>query len=542
MTQQRLHITPAPYLPGLSRRRLLYLGAAASGALLTGCTGSGAGGTGGPATGTPRTGGAAVVGGLAPFTTFDPQNASDAIGVTRHLFDSLYEVDETSPELAVRPVLATGPPTRTTPTTWQVTFRTTGFHDGTAMTADDVAFSVQRVAAPPDGQVSFYSQLLGFVTGVRVVAADTIEITTAHPVNADVFARRLALPALGIVPKALVEAQGAEFGTRPVGSGPYEFVSYRENQSVELRRFAGYTGPSGGWFDTISWRVLVDDTARASALRARQVDVAQSPPFRDLELLRGSGFEVVMAPTPAAVFLTFNCAKAPFTDPRVRQALHYAIDHDSITRIAYAGNAAFATSVLPDWHPDHARPTAVFDRDPDTARSLLAAAGVPAGLKVVLQAQQTGYMQQTATVIRQNWQDLGLDVDLRIEAGTTLAGKILGGGDFDAVISSGNPVGQSFDVPGALSSFYAPGAFRDKFLRWSGPAADRFAELLDTAPALPADQAPARYAQLQQLLADEVPTYPMHFLSVPNVVDTGAVAGLGAQRWEHLDLRRAWRA
>jgi peptide/nickel transport system substrate-binding protein len=543
MPDQPVKIASTAPTAQVTRRRLLHLGALASGALVVGCGGpSATAPKPGKSTGQPRVGGAVVVGGLLPFSTFDPQNASDAIGVTRHLFDSLYEVDEASPQLAVRPVLAVGPPTKATPTSWRVTFRPTGFHNGSAMTVDDVVFSIMRVVRPPQGQVSFYTQLLSFITDVRSVSADTIEITTAFPVNDDVFTRRLALPALGIVPKAAVEAAGADFGAKPVGSGPYQFVSYRENESVELKRYADYRGPSGGYFDTISWRILVDDAARTAALRAGQVDIAQSPPYRDLATLTGSGIAIVEAPTPAAVYLTFNCAKAPFNDPRVRQALHYAIDHDSITKIAYTGRATAATSVLPDWHPDYARPNVVFNHDPNKAKALLQQANVQSGLRLKLQAQQTGYMQQTATVIRQNWQDIGLTVDMTVESGTTLAGHVLGGGDFDAIISAGDPIGQSWDVPGGLSSFYAPGAFRDKFLRWTDAAAEQFSQLLQSAVQVPVDQAKSRNAQLQQILAEQAPTYPLHYLSIPNAAKTSAIAGLTPQRWEHLDLRRAWRA
>lgn len=528
--------------PSFTRRRFLQVGALATGALAVGCSNTGTTTSGAAApTGAPRAGGRVTVGTQLPYSTFDPQNATDAIGVTRHLFDPLYETDVTATDLAVREVLAVGPPKRLDDTTWQVKFRPTVFQDGSAMTAEDVAFSLLRVARPPQGQVSFYSQLVSYVAAVEARGADTIEISTSVPVSEDVFLRRLASPCMGIVPRRAVEAQGEKFGARPVGSGPYRFVSHTENQGVEATRFAGYRGPSKGYFDRISWRILVDDAARQAALQAGQIDIAGSVPGRDAPKLTGRGFTVANAPTSGAVYLTFNCAKSPWNDPRVRQALHFAIDKDSITKVAYLGNATAATSVLPDHHPDHVKGDPDYRFDPERARRLLREAGVE-GRSLTLTVQQKGYMVETATVVRQNWQDVGLTVKLDNATGTVLANRILGGGDYDACVSDGDPVGTSWDVPGALASYWAPGTIRDKFLRWTDPTAQRFAKLLDGALGLPADQVTPRYTELQQILAETVPSYPLHYLGIANAVNPRTVVGLTPQRWGFVDLRQAWHA
>ena len=525
----------------MSRRTVLVLLGGVSGTALVACSG---GATNiAPPTSRPRRGGSVAVGTLIPVTTFDPQNATASIGVTRHLFDSLYEVDVTGEQLPVRQVLATAPPKRVAADRWQITFKPGKFHDGSTMTGDDVAFSILRTAQPPKGQASVYTQLLAFITDVRVVGSNTVEIRTAYPVSNDVFGRRMALPALGIVPRAVVERVGPEaFGASPVGSGPYRFVQSVENKSVDVRRFDGYAGPSGGWFDQISFRILTDDTARVSALRTKELGLAQSPPTRDEQVLRSGGISVVSAPTSAAAFLTFNCAKHPFDDARVRQALHFAIDKDSITQIAYGGDATAAKGVLPDYHPDFVAADPPYRHDPQRAKSLLAAAGVPAGMHLTLRTEQVPFEQQTGTVIRQNWQDIGLDVQLQSLAGSSLAEHVLSGGDFDAIVSGGNPAGQSWDVPGALSSFYAPGVFRDKFLRWTDASAQQFATLIASADRLPSSAAKQRYTELQQLLAEQVPSYPLHFLSFATGVDEHAVAGFKPQRWEFLDLRPVWQA
>jgi peptide/nickel transport system substrate-binding protein len=536
MTQDR----PTSVLDAaLCRRRFLQAGAVATGLVAVGCSTS-ASPAGIAATGQPKPGGRVGVGTQLPYSTFDPQNATDALGVTRHLFDPLYETDVTAADLAVRPVLAVGPPKRLDDTSWQVTFRPTVFQDGSAMTADDVAFSIMRVAKPPKGQVSFYSQLLSYIEDAQPKGADAIVISTRTPVSDDVFRRRLASPCMGVVPRKVVEAMGPEkFGAKPIGSGPYQFVSYTENQGVEASRFAGYRGPVKGNFDHISWRILVDDAAREAALQASQIDIAGSVPGRDTPKLSGRGLTVANAPTSGAVYLTFNCAKAPWNDPRVRQALHFAIDKDSITKVAYFGNARPATSVLPDYHPDHITPDPVYKLDADRARSLLRQAGVT-DKSLVLTVQQKSYMTDTGTIVRQNWQDVGLTVKVENATGTVLANKILGGGDFDVCISDGDPVGTSWDVPGALSSYWAPGTIRDKFLRWTDASAQKFAGQLDSSLTLPADQVKARYSQLQQMLAETVPSYPLHYLGIANAINPRTVAGLTPQRWGFVDLRRAW--
>lgn len=529
---------------GLSRRRFLVVAAGGvTSTVLAACGGTKVPGSGGAAAGSPatRVGGSATGGIIRPFDTFDPQNATGTLDTVSHLFDGLYEVDYYTDDLAPRSVLAEGPPRKVADDRYRIAFRRGGiFHDGSPITAQDVVFSIMRSARPPKGQVSVYAQYLAFIRDVRVVGERTIEVQVAHPVNDDVLDRRLAVPAIAVVPRAVVQKLGPQrFGAKPVGSGPYKFLQAVENQGIKMQRYPRYKGPSGGYLQNITFDILTSDPARVAALKSDRVQVAQTMPFRDVRGLESQQIDVEDVPTSAAVWLTFDNSKAPFSDRRVRQALHYAIDRDSITQVAYGGNATPGTSVLPEFHPDYIRPNPVYTHDPERAKALLQQAGVRPGTAIKVDVQQADFISATADVVRQNWEDLGLKVSLNVAPVPVIAGRILKGGPFDVVISDGNPGGIAFDVPGYVTQYYVPGAFRDAFLRWKDSQAQAFAQLVVQAEQAQGGQAKRLFDRIQQVLAEQVPAYPLHFYKETTGVRPAELKDYRAPRSGFLDLRRA---
>lgn len=126
----------------------------------------------------------------------------------------------------------------------------------------------------------------------------------------------------------------------------------------------------------MEWSVLLDDTRRTDELIDKDVMVMEAAPVVRAEELADAGVTVEWVPGFNLPFLMFNCEKPPFDDVRVRQALLYAIDIDSLIGTYMAGHARAATSLLPDYFRHYHRAATVYSYDPEKARKLLAEAGV----------------------------------------------------------------------------------------------------------------------------------------------------------------------
>jgi peptide/nickel transport system substrate-binding protein len=220
-----------------------------------------------PARGAPG-GGVLRVGLDVDAGTLDPRLANDTTArrVIEQVFDGLVELD---PQLRVRPALAESW-TQVSPTVWVFKLRrNVKFHDGSPLSAADVAFTYTTILDP-----ALRAPLRGLYTPIsRVEAVDneTVRFTLSAP-----YAPLLKYADIGIVPKAVVERAGAEFAARPVGTGPYKFVSWQRNSRITLEANPDY------WkgrprLSQVVFNIIPDNTTRAAALESGDVDLIHSP-------------------------------------------------------------------------------------------------------------------------------------------------------------------------------------------------------------------------------------------------------------------------
>ena len=162
------------------------------------------------------------------------------------------------------------------------------FHDGSEFTAEDVAFSVERVREG-SGPITF-SGFVEYVDSVEIVDDHTIHIHTSDPTPTLLN----DLTSVLIVSKDAAEGATVEdfdSGEATIGTGPYQFVSYTPGEVVELEAFSDYWGGTPAW-DNVTIRTIPDDAAREVALLAGDVDVIENPPIQDFERLQSDGFEI----------------------------------------------------------------------------------------------------------------------------------------------------------------------------------------------------------------------------------------------------------
>lgn len=318
--------------------------------------------------------GALVVAEAADVQALDPVRVTDSesIEIGGLLFEGLVRWKPGTTDIV--PGLATSWTVSPDGTRWTFQLRDgVEFHDGTPLDASAVVFSFERLLDPGHpsylaGQDATYRRsLLKSIT--RLVAIDrlAVEIHVARP-----YAPLLGdLAMFPIVSPTSVRQWGDAFQAHPVGTGPFAFEEWNPGEQVVIRSFDRYWGEPAG-VERIVFRVIVDARQRLVELESGSVDLATAilPDEQsfvelhpDLELHAISGNDVS--------YLAFNTQRPPFTDPRVRRAVSYAINKEPIVKLAYQGRAKAADGPLPPTQWGYHPPTTRYSYDPVTARKLL---------------------------------------------------------------------------------------------------------------------------------------------------------------------------
>ncbi|MEA4919637.1 MAG: ABC transporter substrate-binding protein [Clostridiaceae bacterium] len=213
------------------------------------------------------------------------------------------------------------------------------YHNGMEMTADDVKASMEYAKT-----FTTTADYTSFWTNIEVKDNYTIEIDTGKP-----YALTLNnLSSIKIIPKALID-EGHDFGTDPIGSGPYAFKSYTLGDKIEFEAFDQY-------FDTehmpkiknMIWRIIPEGTSRTIALEAGEIDVIIEPDANDITRMESDDSITVMKKGGTRVnFLTVNTEKEPFNNIYIRKAINAAIDKEAVVEVALNGEGKAAISQTP---------------------------------------------------------------------------------------------------------------------------------------------------------------------------------------------------
>jgi len=253
------------------------------------------------------------------------------------------------------------------------------FHDGTPVHADAVKRGiewVQQSDGPATGNFSV-------ISGVELVDDLTCRIVTGEPAAwlLSQLAVWLVLLPEGITNESLV--------SKPVGSGPYRFVSQQPGAELVLERNPDYTwdSPKGlPLAERVTYRFVPEAVTRIADLATNQADLIQTVPIDQREAVESAGGQVIETPVLGVTFLRIATDVAPFDDPRVCQAVNYAIDVETIAQTLVSPAAHRLASLFPDSRGIGFDPELQpFAYDPDKAKALLAEAGVAEGTEISIQ-------------------------------------------------------------------------------------------------------------------------------------------------------------
>lgn len=252
------------------------------------------------------------------------------------------------------------------------------FHNGREVTAQDI---VDNIARAKDASLGHN---LSALFGPTVQTAEVVDTHTAKLTYAMTYPTKLQdLVYLFLIPKEAM----ADLATKPVGCGPFTFVSYAPGDKLEMARFADYYEPGKPYLDKVTVKALPDQQAQLANLSAGAIDVVTSVPLADTaRLAADSGLQVLKYPAGGVWnVVLMNCKKPPLDNKQVRQALNYTVDRQKINKLAYFGQfIPTQTRYLPTvrWYNKDA--DSYYSYDIAKAKALLQQAGFGQGFSISL--------------------------------------------------------------------------------------------------------------------------------------------------------------
>jgi peptide/nickel transport system substrate-binding protein len=432
-------------------------------------------------------------------TNLDPRVGLDAQSerIDSLLFDDLLTRDD---NLNVQPQLAER---------WEIPDpRTYIFHLHKGVTFHDA-----RPLTSRDVKWTFDSLLQGKIRSTKAAAYRFVDRIDAPDDYMVVFHLKepfatllwnLSDGAIGIVPYG----SGSEVTNHPIGSGPFRFVSAEQDKEVVIERNDSYWGEKPR-LKNVRFLVVPDATTRALELRKGSADIGLGNTLTGdlvLALEREPNLQVLHGPGTVLSYLAFNTRDPILKNPRVRQAIAYAIDRGPIIRYLLRDFARPAYSLLPpeswayDGHVPH------YDHNPDLARQLLEQAGYPEthGVRFHL-TMKTGTEETTrllAAVLQQQLRDVGIALDIRTFEFATFFSDVTRGAYQVHSLRwvGGNEDPDIFEYVFHSDKFTPHGANRTFY---SNPRVD---VLIDQARSeLDEKTRKELYAEIQQILAQDLP-------------------------------------
>ncbi|MCL2617645.1 MAG: ABC transporter substrate-binding protein [Defluviitaleaceae bacterium] len=420
------------------------------------------------------------------------------------LFRQDYDTFEVTPELAVNWEMSDAQ-------TLNIEIRRdVYFHNGTQLTAHDVAFSLTRAGDIPNA-----APILGMIDFAE--ATDDFNLTVHLEMPFSPIIAHLAHPAASIVPMDLVLSMGDDaFAQDPVGSGAFVFVEHVIGDRIEFVRNENYFG-AVPMLETLTFRNVPDPSTRLIEVTSGTADIALNITPADVPVAEADpNSNVVSRLTMGTDFIWMNTRQPYLNNPLVRQAISLALDTSAIRDLVWMGlgGPQYGHPVPPGafgyWPAPPTRP------DLDAARALLAEAGYADGFSTSIWWNSPNTLrQQVAEMVQFSLAQIGIDVSIQtLEWGAYLEGADRG--DHEMMIIGWTTV--TGDADYALfpllhsSSYGAPGnrAF------WSTPELDALLERgrAETDPAVRMEI----YAEAQQIIAEAAPLIILRQGEIANAV------------------------
>jgi len=343
-----------------------------------------------------------------PLVQVDPAMISSdpEVFAANHIYDYLVDV---TPENTIAPRLAKS---------WTVsedglvyTFQLeegVTFHDGSPFTAKDVVWTFDRLRNPESGYPT--ADLYANIESIE--ATGELEVTFKLKQSNPFFLFDLSDN------HALILKENTADPTQFNGTGPFKVVEYSPEDRLVLEANEAYFVEGQPMLAGVEILFFADQTAMVDALRGGQVDLVMALSTDLYSSLQGeSGITLLDAPTNQFDVVRLRSDRAPGNDPRVMQALKMGLDRQAIYDLVMAGFGRIGrdSPIGPMYTAYYSEETPLPARDVEKAKALLAEAGYPNGLKIDLHTPDTGDRPELAVVLKNQWTDIGVDVNVMVE-------------------------------------------------------------------------------------------------------------------------------
>ncbi len=377
------------------------------------------------------------------------------------------------------------------------------FHNGDEVTAEDVKYSLERCAGILDGTalMSTLSAEKGGITSVDILDSRTVQVSVGSANMELIYSFTAAIIPAG---------SGEEAEAHPVGTGPFSFVSYKPQEGVVLAKHADYWQSGLPYLDEVTFKIVNSPDTALLDLQGGSIDIY--PYLTDSQAAELSGsFQVMSAPSNVVQALFLNNADETLSDVRVRQAICYALDKDSVNEFVFGGNGAIISSaMLPTLQDFYVDVNDVYGTgaNAEKAKELLADAGYADGIDLEIKVPSNYEVHmQTAEVVAEQLKEAGINAVIApVEWGTWLD-EVYNGRNYQATIS-----GITCDqTPGYLLNRFQTESSKN-FINYANAEYDE--TYLKAAASLDLAEKAGYYKELQNMLVEDAGTA---FLSVPPI-------------------------
>lgn len=341
--------------------------------------------------------------------------------VLSNVCESLLRIDS---DFAVSPGLAESYE-QVDPTTWEYQIRSgVTFHDGSPMTAEDVAFSLNRHMDPDVG--SYWG---GFFVNVESIEATDDQTVTVKLARPDAVINQMLAVAGGVVEQeSFVREAGADYGTPDGGincTGPFQLEEWSKGESIRLSRFDGYWDPENAALaQTFEFGFIRDSAAKTNALLSGEVDGTFAVAPETIDKLESSGVgNLYYGPNTATNNLTVANLDGPLADVRIRRALSLALDREGYIEAALnsVGEPSRAVASKLTWGSGEAAEIyeaawgdlPSVEQDVEEAKRLVEEAGAPSDPIVVAAVTSNASARVLANEVQAAGERIGLEVTIK---------------------------------------------------------------------------------------------------------------------------------